>query len=232
MQKISFDPAASAQPTPSVPSRPSALSPEIGNRAPALIDRECDFVLPRLFAPWREDGKLQEIVRALTDGERSKLEMRRDELIAGLAPFSDAQFGAVEAAIDAMFAGFRSMRSKGDAADAETGISAAVLREYPRWAIEDACFMIARGKAGLDPQWPPNDAQIVEVVERIILSRRKTLKTITALLEAPVATPDRLPAGQRPRISGPIHGAPRDDGHAERVAADLAARRAGKGDAA
>lgn len=135
-----------------------------------------------------------------------------------------------------MFGGFRSMRQEGDAAEGIVMVTASVLREFPVWAIEKACIRIARNQAGLDPRYPPHDTQVYMVVAEVVREFRETLKTVEALLFAPVEKPLPLPhpkprsAEYQPLPVGADPNAPLqmppDGKHAARVAAELAERKA------
>lgn len=207
----------------------SHVPARVGDSPPALFDRETDLALPRrLFATIIVDGRPREIVRALTGEERTQITVRRDTLRVGLAPFAPRDSDKVSSAIAAMLGGFRSMRQDGEDAEDLVAVTRFILREFPRWAIEEGCLLIAQGRAGIDRRFPPNDAQIHAVVVEAVRLRRATLATMDALLTAPIEPPEaRRPLTQgRPRSTGLANGAPRDTGHAARVLADIAARKA------
>lgn len=192
------------------------------------------------MSPWKVDGEPQTIRRALAPDERAKLEVRVRALRDGLAPFAEPERRKVESLVAAMFGGFRAMRQDGDDAVAIVEVTCHVLREFPLWAISEAMIEIAQGKAGLDRRFAPNDAQIFAVVERAVRAFRKTLEIAEAILVAPVEPPTTArdqshidkqvsdamgalpPVEPRPEQMRVEH----DGRHAERVAADLAARKA------
>lgn len=137
--------------------------------------------------------------------------------------------------ISSMFTGFRYMRLQGWSVSAAVGITLAVLREFPRWAIARGCMKIIRREAGLDTRFSPNDSEIYAVVAGIMREHRSNLDMVRALLGAEVAERGT------PRPKGPPQPAPRppsghlapitpwrcgDGKHAQRVAAGLAVRRA------
>lgn len=156
--------------------------------APAMCDPECDLALPRrVYSAWTPSGGVRELVRALTPAERERLQARADALRLALLPYAAARRAEVEAEIAAMFAGFRSMRQAGAEAFATVEITARVLAHLPAWAIGRACLAIARREAGLPrPQYPPNDNEIVGVVETVMAPYRRALERAQALLAAPV----------------------------------------------
>jgi hypothetical protein len=199
---------------------------------PTLVDPETDYKIPqRVFSGWIPDNGQREIVRPLTADERSKLERRAVELRDGLRPHICNDEAAVKATISAMLSGFRAMRQDGEDVAATVEITRNVLQEFPLWAIVKGCMMIARREAGLDPRFAPNDVQLFDVIEQVVRPYRAVLKTIEALLTAPVRKLPPPPAAPTP---GPGHDATgfkftrtdRGDGkHSARVAADLEARR-------
>lgn len=188
---------------------------------PVLFDRECDQEIPDLvFCAWKETGKPRAIRRALTVDERDKVHGRWIALRAVLIPFSQDQRLDVEAQVAAMVGGFRAMRQEGESAADMVEILVGVLRDCPLWAIAEACLRIARGQAGLDKRYAPNDAQIYEVVNSITELHRLHFRNAELLLLAEVedAIPMRSAHRSVPRVG--------DGQHAQRIAADLAERRA------
>jgi hypothetical protein len=77
-----------------------------------------------------------------------------------------------------------------------------VLREFPLWAIEQACLEIARGKAGLDRRFAPNDAEIAAVVADIVAIHRIHLKDVRGLIRAHAAHKARNEAQQQENHDG------------------------------
>jgi hypothetical protein len=190
----------------------------------------------RLFSAVKLDDHPHAIVRELTQAERRALTDRATELRAALWGYVSGERDEVEASIAAMFGGFRSMRQEGDAAEGLVTVTAAVLRDFPAWAIAKGCLKIAQNQAGLDRRWPPNDTEIHDVVAEIVREYRKTLEIVEALLLAPVEDREPLPAPTiapndvRPTGMEPnaplVERKPVDGRHAARVAADIAARKA------
>lgn len=213
-----------------------SLAPELPARrdaagVPVLFDSQCDRTIPdRLVCDRDLAGVPREIRRAMTPSERAEVEGRVVALRAALQPHGEEYRAAVEAEIAAMLSGFRSMRAQGEDAMAMVEITRAVLRDYPLWAIAKACALIAQGNAyavgrRLDPRFAPNDAEIYAVVEDVVVRHRRALTQLAGLLEAKV----RLPPPPRAERPAPAQSAPPErfePGHHERVAADLAARRA------
>lgn len=206
------------------------------------MDRACDIELPRLLSSWLPDRGAREVRRALTSGERRALQARADALGNGLAGYHPSERKQVEAQIGAMLGGFRSMRQQDADARGAMMAAAAALREFPLWAISKACLMIARNEAGLDRRFAPNDAELSNVVRNIVRGYRKRLATVEVLLAAPVEpskaapaaklTPEQIatklgrPVGTGSKVEAMPSASRSDGGHAARVAADLAARRA------
>lgn len=213
---------------------PNRLLQPSRSTAPALpakrpsVDRLCDITLPRLIC-WRPDSGPYELVRELAPAERGQLEMRREILDAGLRPFGDAEKPDLEAALGAMFSGFR-MRQQGKAVMATIEITLAVLREFPSWAISEACLQIARGESALDEHWPPTDAEIYGVCDDLVRNWRRAQRTTIELLQAKVASREPLQKPTKAEIEAKIgrrigERDERDTGYAARVAADLERRR-------
>jgi hypothetical protein len=157
-------------------------------------------------------------------------------LTEALLPFGLQEIAAVEAELAAMLSGFRANRQQGEDGEAMVEVTRRVLREFPAWAISRACLLIATNQAEvdgkrLDRRFAPNDTEIHAVVSAVVKMRREALASAQALLGAPVASKPE-PAGPR-LIQHDWHvfdwhkftriG---DGKHAQRVAADLAARKA------
>lgn len=88
------------------------------------------------------------------------------------------------------------MRQRGESVDATVRVLLHVLRKFPCWAIEIACELITSGRAGLDPTWPPNDAQVHEIVESVVSEYRSLFGQAQALLAAPIEPPPRETVSQ------------------------------------
>ncbi len=158
---------------------------------PQFLNRAADFDIPnRVWSNWKPVNGSRSLKRELLPAERGLVEGRRTELAEGLGPFSLEEIPRVEIALNAMFSGYRSMRQVDGAGEATVEVTRAVLREFPAWAIEKACVRIARNEVGLDPKWPPNDAQIHEVVAGIVKPYQAALNTAQELLAAPLEQPD------------------------------------------
>lgn len=176
-------------------------------------------------------------MRELTADERAKLEGRVGALSGALRPFDNHEIPVVEAELAAMFSGFRAMRQTGEDVASVVEVTRRVLAEFPAWAIAKACLLIARNQAvvdgkHLDRRYTPNDTEIYAVVSSLVKMRREALTSAKALLSAPVEPPAPQrpkdgPSAPRPQRAPQAPPVPAGDGkHAERVAADLAARAA------
>lgn len=227
-----------SQPTPST--KPALPAKRDANGLPAIRDEDCDVAIPaRLFSAWKPDHGPRSVIRELTGHERALVGGRAEALREALRPFQASEQGRVNAEIAAMLGGFRSMRQQDEDVAATVEVARHVLREFPLWAISRGCLMIAQRKTDLDRKWPPNDGEIYGVVEDVVEHFRKRLASAEALLAAPVEPPEPVRPTQaeieaalgRPVSSVPSglpekpawHG---DGKHAQRVEADLAARRA------
>lgn len=170
---------------------------------------------------WREHGGRATIARALTPGERSKLEVRVAALEGALTPFDEADYAAVESAIGAMFSGFRSMRQTNADMEATVLVTRHALRKFPAWAVQEACEMIASHETSLDPHWPPSDGEIADVVRAVVRSRDAALAKAKEVLGAVVDAPAQRPAPPARQLPPP----PLDGARAEALRADLEARK-------
>lgn len=227
-----------------------SVSSEKPAQRPALVNRDTDLEIPqRVFGAWTPEGGHRELRRPLTDVERAAVQRRKIELSDGLRAFGDLERGLVDGALSVMLGGFRSMRQMGENAESIVTVLMHVLREFPCWAIGRACDMIVSGEAALDPTWPPNDAQVYQLVAGIVSPYRKTLTLVEGLLAAPVDVP------QVPRLAPPLPTRDEmlaqsallaqratqrvrdpegkgDGSHMARVLAEIEARRARRSDAA
>jgi hypothetical protein len=214
-----------------MPALPANRDP---NGLPVRLDQECDIALPRqLFAAWIPDTGPRSIVRALSADERAKIEARANALEDALRPFTRNDQHTVRASVNGLFSGYRSMRQLGDDARALVDVTMAVLREFPAWAITQACRKIVCGETKLDRRFPPNDSEIFDVVAGVVRLYGENLTRAKALLDALVDEPPRRrPAGraapmhplpekppQRPQLE------PMTKSRREALMADLAARK-------
>lgn len=229
-----------ANPTQSLPSKPRA-------ERPPLLDKTADFEIPaRVWSNWKPAFGPRAVKRELTTDERATVARRAAALDGSLVPFTPRESDLVEGAIHGLLAGYRSARPGLEGAEAMAEVTKAVLRPFPAWAIVVGCQKIVRGDVeGLSRDWAPSDRAIHDVIADIVRPYQVALTNARALLAAPVEQPEppRLSRAEieaklgRPVADGarvhPISntpgepdGPPRDGKHAQRVAADLAARAA------
>ena len=193
---------ASPAPRSSMPALPAKRD---ANGLPVRLDQEYDIALPRqLFAAWIPDTGLRAMVRALSADERAKIEARANALEDALRPFTRNDEHAVRASVNGLFSGYRAMRQLGDDARAVVEVTMAVLREFPAWAITQACRKIVCGETKLHRRFAPNDSEIFDVVAGVVRFYGENLRQAKALLDAPVDEPaPRGPSGRlapiRPR---------------------------------
>src|SRR5262249_35684538 len=110
----------------------------------------------------------------------------------------------------------------------------AVLREFPAWAITQACRKIVCGETILDRRFAPNDTEVFDVVADVVRRYRENLGQAKALLDAPVDEP--LPREQsrglapiRPRPEKALQRPqvePMTESRRQALMADLTARKA------
>ena len=169
----------------------SALTPK---RAPAkpAADELCDVRLPGLVC-WKPDKGPCEIVRPLSDQERGRLQGRAIDLETALIPYGDEERRRLKGTVGVMFGGFRNMRQQGEDAESTVDVILAVLREFPAWAIEQACLSISRHEIRhLNPNFPPNDGQIHDIVAAIVAPYRGKLRAAVEVLNATIREPKRF----------------------------------------
>jgi hypothetical protein len=201
---------------------------------PIIFDSGVDR-LKRKLVVWVPHGAgPAELARPLTPEERQAIAARAAALELALAPHSENEHKRVELALAAMLGGFRQMRQQDEDVRTTVHIIRAVLRGFPAWAIERAALKIAQHQTDIDPRYPPNDAQIVDVVTGVVRPYRENLRQAEALLDAPVDAPlDRGPSGRlapiRPWPEKPPQrpqAEPITKSRREALMADLAARKA------
>jgi hypothetical protein len=98
-------------------------------KLPPAFDPTTDR-LSRLICWTSNDGR-SELVRELTADERSALKARVAGLEESLQAFGEAGVHKVNAALSAMFSGFRSMRQADQSIDDTLVVTRAVLRDLP-----------------------------------------------------------------------------------------------------
>lgn len=165
------------------------VSQHTPSRLPAVQPREfnhhTDQQIPEiLWSNWVPAIGKREIKRALTDTERTALVQRKTELAEGLRAYLPSDADNVDADLGALLGGFRSMRHEGIDVEAVLAVLRHVLRDFPLWAISEGCRRIVMNEAGLDPRWPPNDAQIHAVVKAVVRPYQIKLIAVTDLLTA------------------------------------------------
>lgn len=220
------------------------------NNLPAIVNRRTDLEIPSaVWSSWIPSSGPREIRRPLTGDEREALQARAAELAPALEPYPrPSEDDRVALAIADMFGGFRSMREQGEDVLGRVQSAMRALSRFPVWAIERGCLSIQqdgyevedRDGKRVERHWPPSDPEISQAVERIVEMRRKALISAENLLSAPVEPPppprptksevEAILGRQivdRDTFTTALPPAPPGDGkHAERVAADLAARKA------
>lgn len=202
-----------------------------------MFDSRTDLEIPRaLWSGWIPRHGARAIVRRLTGAH--VLVRRAEELRAALAPYArPADDDRVALALSDMFGGFRSMRESGADALGRLDSAMVLLREFPVWAIEQACHRIRLdgyavadrdGGMRIERHWPPSDPEIVALVRAAVKPYRTAMANAELLLAAPVEPPASPQAAQHDWhvFDYRRHRALGDGRHAQRVLADLEARKA------
>jgi hypothetical protein len=214
---------------------------KLGEDLPAIFDRDADRAIPDRVLAWVGSDGGAELRRPLATAERKTLERRVGSLQRALVPWSKADRNLLEGEISLMFSGFPSMQKLDDVA--ATGLVAQHLqsvRPYPFWAVSKACRLVRTGQAGLPLQYCPSEPEFNAVVRRLVSDYERRLVEAQRLLDAKVQKPPapkqtreeievRLGHSLGPRASSEAQPAPvpaGDGKHAERVFAELAARKA------
>lgn len=159
---------------------------------PAIVDRDADFEIAKLWRDRDVNRKPINIARALTESERSACERRKRELQIGCSPYTPSEDNQVVTAISRMFSGNRSLaRLDDEAAVAMLAGLRHILKPFPLWAIEAGCHAIHTGEAllngkALSRSFAPNDAEVYGVIKEIVAPYLRALDNVTALLAAPV----------------------------------------------
>lgn len=200
--------------------------------APPAHSPPCETELPSLIA-WRDSRGFVELRRELTDGERGLLEAHEEALAHALAPFGEGEEMAVRSAISGMLSGFRMMRQEGLNVVAVTEVVFNRLKEFPAWAIAFGCDQIAKGKAGLDRRFAPNDGEVYSVVEEVVRWSRTRQDRARQLLSARVEATEprrvypRAPSGHLASVGRwrTVPPAPMPPERAAAIREDLAARK-------
>jgi hypothetical protein len=211
---------------------------------PALLDKAADYEIPaKVWSNWKPAHSRREIVRTLNAGERAILQRRAYALECGLMPYAGGDRDGIKASLLAMFSGFRSLRQEGEDIIATAEITCIVLRDFPAWAIEQACLRIARHESGIEeidssPKWAPSDVLVYDAVKAVVVPYRKALDSAQSLLSAPVEQPEDArptraeveaklgrPITDRKVVEAVEPPQKYDGKHAQRIAADLAARK-------
>ena len=217
---------------------------------PALCNPETDLAIPqRVWSGWAPSVGRREIVRALRPDERHALQARAAELKPALQPYArPLEDDRVAQAVADMFSGFPSMRHSGEDAVGRVDSAMRALSKFPAWAIEQGCRSIQQNGyetiqndiAKIERHWPPSDPEICRAVATIEKIYRAALVNSEALLAAPIEqTEDELrptreeieaklgrPLEPRKPVINPEPEPHHDGKHAQRVLADLEARRA------
>lgn len=179
------------------------VSPHSLYNLPAVQPREwtdADSTIPeRVWSNWIPSLGRRELKRALTVDERRELIARRDELTEGLRSYLPSgdkdEFNSI---LGGLLGGYRSMRHEGEDVEAVLAVLQHVLRDFPLWAISEGCRRIVMNEAGLDPRWPPNDAQIHAVVKSVVKSYKLKLDVVTDVLQACIES-SPIPEEHRPQ---------------------------------
>jgi hypothetical protein len=210
---------------------------------PAKYVREVDRDLGDLVRFWEGAGVgsgTPVLRRPFNDAERSALERRIWELRCALTAFESRDREALGRAINGMLGAFPMMQRFDQVAALSMARAYLSLAEgRPYWAIVKACQMVRLGTAGLNSGFCPSEPEFNTLVGRLVEPYVNALRRAESLLAAtiePPAPPRPTRAELEARLGrrlGPPSSEPKpptmsagDGGHAERVMADLAARKA------
>jgi hypothetical protein len=156
------------------------------DRPPSPYDSSTDREIPdRVVSYYEGDERRPVLRRRLTEAERAALDARASELRGALAPFRPEDQRKLGAAIARMLNGFSQMQRHDAAAAAQTTSAyLSTLRARPAWAIVEACERVRRGAAGSNPDFPPSEPRLNQIVSELIAPYRARLRKIEPLLAA------------------------------------------------
>lgn len=149
----------------------------------SLTDRE----IPERVVCFRDMTQKPLLRRELRGDERAALEQRAAHLRLALQACADDEHVDAAAAVSGMLAGFGSIgRYDGNTAKVITAAYVETVKERPLWAIERMCMDIRRGRAGLKPNYCPNEPELNVLIGHKIAPYRARLMAVEALLCARV----------------------------------------------
>lgn len=205
-------------------------------KAPSLEHFRLDVESIRLLRALRrgctDDDGVRLLTRSLTDDERSLL-LRRAAYLEHAAAFASAKESAME--ISGLLSRWPSARASGEEAQIIVAQYVSTLSAFPLWAIKRACEPGACAEIeGYNPAFPPSAEQLFLFVRNCVQGlereRAEIKETLSGRVEELLGKPSKAQLEERLRreIRGrPLRPVqlPGDGKHAQRVAADLAARR-------
>ncbi|MPZ36656.1 MAG: hypothetical protein GEU95_01115 [Rhizobiales bacterium] len=169
---------------------------------PPSFDADADQIVPnRCYSAWIPKTGPRPLRKRLSYYERTTVEQRVEALRRAVEPFGPGDTDLCAGAISTMFGKYPQLRQQG--ADVLTMVNEMLgtLRDMPPWAIVDGCELVGDGRAGLKPSFPPTNAEVRAVVERVLQPYRVRLAAAEALLLAPLEGDEgRAPPRDKPNI--------------------------------
>lgn len=214
---------------------------------PAVTNLETDRDIPdRVVGFWQGFARESEplLRRELTVAERSSLEARLAELQAALAPYPEASKRRLCEVVSGALGAFPAMqRHSPEAAISITASYLWTMRGRPHWAIEKVCEQIRSGRTNLNLSFCPSEPEFNQLVGKQVQPYAERLALIQKLLNAKTwgPEPERLTRAEIAEIVGRdftdrpafLPQPPAGDGkHAQRVLADIEARKSARQEAA
>ncbi len=125
-----------------------------------------------------------QLMRALSDAERSRIETRVEKLEAALEL---RDYRGVERSVAGLMLSIPSGRASGEEARAIVAAYVNVLSDAPPWAVNEAANRFARGLvASANPAFPPSGAEVHQEVERVLTPYRAELLRLQQMLNGVV----------------------------------------------
>lgn len=135
--------------------------------------------LERFDNRWQISDRL-----APSEADWNGLHMRRGEVTRALTPAQDHE---CQVLVTAMFMGFPGVRMDADTAKKTTALYTSQLREFPAWAVKEACQRAMQDRiSGRSADFVPSVATLVGECSRIVQPLRTEKAQLDAVVDADV----------------------------------------------
>jgi hypothetical protein len=183
------DPRLGGDPRPGYARHLPAAPPGAAGAVPPMVaSRETERLASRLaghleapHGPHRRKAIPADL--APSEPERGLLTRRARELDGALVPADPDILKRAVAALKA--AGFATAGGE-DSARLTIGLYVRALEGLPEWAVSEACTLVLRGEAGIDPAYAPSAPQLAALCRRLVGPVRVERARLAAILDAEV----------------------------------------------